>query len=153
MRKALLKAVLIACVTLFVTMPAMAALSPAFTTGEDWTRHMSEREKFMSILIPMSIFHEYGVPFRLSPDKYIAVIDNVIDANPQIENEDISNIFASTVYLYEPESRPAFDAMEMNFLRADYRPADVRLTLSLDGEAAPAPGNSADNSSEDTTSS
>lgn len=143
---------LLSAVLLFLLMiaPVQAALSPTFTTGEDWQRHMSEREKFMSILVPMSVFHQYGVPFRLSPDKYIGVIDNVISANPQIENEDIANIFASTVYLYEPESRPAFDAMEMNFLRGDFRADDLHLSLRPDGESAAQADNSNSSSDADT---
>lgn len=88
------------------------AASDAFTTGKDWTQKMSKGEKFISIYAPMILFHRYGVNFRKSPSEYSETIDKVLLENPYLEKEDVSNIFASTVYAYEPESRRAFMIMK-----------------------------------------
>lgn len=83
-----------------------------FTTGKDWTQRMSLREKFISIFAPSLLFHRYGVPLRRPINDYIRTIDKVLMENPYLEKEDVSNIFASTIYAYEPESRPALDSLE-----------------------------------------
>lgn len=90
--------------------PAFGA-SETFTTGKEWVEKMSRKEKFISLFAPMILFHRYGVPFRKTPDQYISQIDKVLLYNPYLEPEDMADIFASTVYAYEPESRPAFDAL------------------------------------------
>ncbi len=82
-----------------------------FTTGKDWSYRMSKREKFLAVFAPYILYHRYGIPFRKEPNAYILDIDRILVYNPYIENEDIANIFASTVYALEPESRPAFQAM------------------------------------------
>ncbi len=94
---------------------AQAAYTDKFTTGEDWVEKMSEREKFMSLLVPMILFHQYGVSFKRTPPEYVEAIDKVLLYNPYLEKEDVANIFASTVYTYEPESRPALEEMQSRF--------------------------------------
>ncbi len=83
-----------------------------FTTGKDWRQRMSLKEKFISIFAPSLLFHRYGVPLRRPINDYIQTIDKVLMENPYLEKEDVSNIFASTIYAYEPESRPALDSLE-----------------------------------------
>ena len=73
---------------------------------------MSKGEKFISVYAPMILFYRYGLNFRKSPGEYTETIDKVLLNNPYLEKEDIANIFASAVYAYEPESRPAFRAIE-----------------------------------------
>ncbi|MBI2095460.1 MAG: hypothetical protein HYT89_04785 [Candidatus Omnitrophica bacterium] len=92
-----------------------ASYADQFTTGEEWAEKMSEREKFMSLLVPMSLFNQYGVPFRRTPPEYVKAMDKVLLYNPYLEKEDVANIFASTVYAYEPESRPGFEWMLREF--------------------------------------
>ncbi len=108
---------------LLAAIPGFAA-SDSFSTGKDWNEKMSEKEKFISIVAPMVHFSHYGVPFEHTPPEYINAIDQVLLYNPYLENEDMTNIFASTVYAYEPESRPAFE----NLLReAEYRRTGLPL--------------------------
>ena len=106
-----------------------ARVSSSFSTGKDWKDHMTEDEKLMSLMAPMIIYHRYGVPFILTPEKYIPKIDKIILKNPDLGGEDVANIFASTVYAIEPESRHAWDALEEQFLRGDYTPGDLKLTI------------------------
>ena len=98
------------------------ASSETFTTGEDWNQKMSKGEKFISVYAPMILFHRYGINFRKTPAQYAATIDRVLLENPYLEKEDVVNIFASTVYTYEPESREAFDTMKTEFDRENLRP-------------------------------
>lgn len=86
-----------------------------FTTGGDWVQRMSSQEKFMTLIVPMNLFHRYGVSFRKSSTEYIRILDQVLLDNPYIENEDVANIFASFVYITEPESRPVFRLMQLRF--------------------------------------
>ena len=90
-----------------------------FVTGRDWVRRMSQREKFMSLLPPSLLFSEYDVHLRLGLPQYLLLIDRIMERNPRLENEDISNIFASTIYFFEPQNREALKTMEMNFLKGD----------------------------------
>ena len=83
---------------------------------------MSKGEKFISVYAPMILFHRYGVNFRKTPTEYAATIDRVLLENPYIEKEDVANIFASTVYTYEPESREAFAIMKTEFDQENLRP-------------------------------
>ena len=96
--------------------------SENFTDGKDWTQKMSKGEKFISVYAPMILFHRYGVNFRKTPAEYIETIEKVLINNPYLEKEDVSNIFASTIYAYEPESRPAFKLMEAEFAHQDFSP-------------------------------
>ena len=98
------------------------ASSETFTTGENWNKKMSKGEKFISVYAPMILFHRYGVNFRETPTEYAATIDRVLLENPYLEKEDIANIFASTVYTYEPESREAFDTMKNEFDQENLKP-------------------------------
>ena len=91
------------------------ANSESFTTGKEWVEKMSKGEKFISVYAPMILFHRYGINFRKTPQEYINTIDSVLLNNPYLEKEDVSNIFASTIYAYEPESRRAFQILEMQF--------------------------------------
>jgi hypothetical protein len=113
-----------------VSVSSHAATQPVFTTGAEWENRMSMKEKFMAVVTPMAVFNQYGVPFRHRPEQYIPAIDKLISINPQLEKEDISNILASTVYLFEPESRPYFDVIEMRFLKGDMELKPIRLLLS-----------------------
>ena len=96
--------------------------SDVFTTGKDWVDKMSKGEKFISVYAPMIIFHRYGVSFRKTPDEYIETMEKVLIDNPYLEKEDVSNIFVSMVYAYEPESRPVFRLMEAEFARQEFSP-------------------------------
>lgn len=89
-----------------------AAGEDTFTTGRDWVEKMSSKEKFISIVAPLILFTRYGVPFHHTPPEYIDMIDRILYYNPYLEHEDVANIFASTMYAYEPESRPALENME-----------------------------------------
>ena len=100
---------------------AGADTQETFTTGHEWTHQMSLREKFLSLLPPVFVMNAYDVRLRHSIPEYIHWIDAVLSRNPQLENEDVGNIFASTVFLYEPENRQALKTMEEDLLRGDYR--------------------------------
>lgn len=106
--------VLLTAIPLFLAVcPTFAqADSETFTTGKDWVQKMSVREKFLSLFAPTLLFHKYGVPLRRPINEYIPTIDKVLMENPYLEKEDVANIFASTVYAYEPESRQALDSLE-----------------------------------------
>lgn len=105
------------------------AYADNFTSGKEWTRKMSKGEKFISVYAPMILFHRYGVNFQKSPGEYAETIDKVLLNNPYLEKEDVANIFASTVYAYEPESRPAFRLMELEFANEGLQP---RLLIKAD---------------------
>ena len=98
------------------------AISETFTTGKDWTQKMSKGEKFISVYAPMILYHRYGINFRKTPNEYADTIDKVLLENPYLEKEDVANIFASTVFAYEPESRRAFLIMKTEFAHEDLQP-------------------------------
>ena len=50
----------------------------------------------------------------------------VLLKNPQLENEDVSNIFVSTVYLTEPQTREALKTMETDYLAGHYENKSYR---------------------------
>ncbi len=100
--------------------------SETFTTGKDWTQKMSKGEKFISVYAPMILFHRYGVNFRKTLGEYAETIDRILLENPYLEKEDVANIFASTVYTYELESRREFEIMKNEFANED-----LRLTLLI----------------------
>ncbi|OIO38742.1 MAG: hypothetical protein COT00_05390 [Candidatus Omnitrophica bacterium CG07_land_8_20_14_0_80_50_8] len=93
-----------------------------FTTGKDWIQKMSKGEKFISVYAPMILLHRYGINFRKTPNEYAQTLDRVLLENPYLEKEEAANIFASTVYAYEPESRPAFKIMQMEFEQENLKP-------------------------------
>ncbi|OIO37266.1 MAG: hypothetical protein AUJ72_04870 [Candidatus Omnitrophica bacterium CG1_02_46_14] len=97
--------------------------SDTFTSGKDWNEKMSKGEKFISVYAPMILFHRYGINFRKTPDEYAETLDQVLMENPYLEKEDVVNIFASTVYAYEPESRRAFVIMKMELANEYLKPA------------------------------
>ena len=114
---------LILCLTLGAAANTHAnSYSETFTTGKEWTEKMSKSEKFISVYAPMILFHRYGVNFRKTPNEYAETIDRVLLENPYLEKEDVANIFASTVYTYEPESRRAFAIMKMEFEQEGLKP-------------------------------
>ena len=96
--------------------------SDTFTTGKVWLQKMSKGEKFISVYAPMILFHRYGVNFQKTPNEYAETIDRILLENPYLEKEDVANIFASTVYTYEPESRRAFMIMKMEFDQEGLKP-------------------------------
>ena len=111
--------------------PALAYNSE-FVTGEDWSHRMSPREKFMSLVPPAILFSDYDVHLKLSLPQYIVLIDQVMERNPRLQSEEISNVFASTIYLLEPQNRPALDDMEARFLRGDFMPPSRPAHLDID---------------------
>lgn len=74
----------------------------------------------MSLIPPSILFGEYNVHLRLALPQYIQLIDQVILLNPQLEEEEVSSLFASAVYLFEPENRPGLKEMELDYLRGDF---------------------------------
>ncbi len=120
---------------LTATVGVCAESKTTFTTGRDWTEKMSPLEKFMSVAVPMSVLQQYGVRFRHVPIEYIPTIDKVIRNNPNLFDEDVSSVFASAVYMMEPESRPAFEELETRFLRGDFESQPVRLLIPSVKEA------------------
>ena len=117
---------------LTVVCPARAEYDGTLSTGKDWLKHMSPKEKFVSLVPPTLLFTEYDVHLRHSLPQFIQWMDNILLRNPQLEKEDVNNIFASTIYLLEPENREALKTMESDFLRGDYETGRVqapRLTI------------------------
>ena len=98
---------------------AGAGYEENFSTGKDWVERMSPHEKYISLLPPTLLFAQYDVRLRHSLPEYIGLIDRILHNNPQLENEDVGNIFSSAVYLFEPENREPLKTMEMNFLRGE----------------------------------
>ncbi len=124
-----------ACLAAAALLLAFAAVGGAkeletFTTGKDWTEKMSSGEKLISLVAPTMLFQRTHVPLRLKLPEYIPILDKVILFNPQLEKEDVANIFASTVYKFEPESRPYLEWMETAFLRG-HLSGDPRFTPRL----------------------
>jgi hypothetical protein len=118
----------------FLTSPAQADYQEVFVSGREWVKQMSPREKFMSLLPPSFLFSAYDVRLRHSLPQYIHWIDAILERNPELQNEEIGNVFASTVFLLEPENREALSAMEGNFLRGDYQTSGYsipRLSIEL----------------------
>jgi hypothetical protein len=122
-------------VCLVFSVPAVGAENgpdEPFVTGKEWLEEMSPREKFMSLIPPALLFSEYEVDLRLSLPQYIYLVDRALERNPEFEHEDITNIFASTVYVFEPQNRLALKRMETSFLRGELDPIPVsvpRLTV------------------------
>lgn len=119
--------------------PAQAETMPDntadFVTGEDWVRHMSRQEKMMALIHPAFVLADYDVRLRISLPQYVFLMDRVVENNPVLEREEVSNIFASTIYLFEPENRLKLKNLEMNFLRGDLEAKAVttpRLTVVED---------------------
>ena len=84
-----------------------------FTTGKDWEERMSPGEKVIAIAAPTVFLHQQGVPLRRPISEYIPTMNQVVVNNPYLEDEDVANIFISTVYAYELESRSPLDALEI----------------------------------------
>jgi hypothetical protein len=123
----------LALLTALCQTPGHADYQDAFVSGREWTQQMSAREKFMSLLPPAFLFSAYEVRLRHSLPQYIGWIDAILEKNPELQDEEIGNVFASTVFLLEPENREALSAMETDFLRGDYetRVALPRLSIEL----------------------
>ena len=103
-----------------------------FTSGESWVKRMSTREKYMSLIPPAIVFSDYDVHLKLNLPRYIFLIDRIMERNPRLADEEIANIFASTIYLFEPENRHALKTMEVNFLQGDFESKPLgrpRLTV------------------------
>ena len=84
----------------------------SFSTGKDWQNNMSDGEKLIALVAPTMLFQNYHVPLQKSLLEYIVAINRILVYNPYLENEEVSNIFASAVYAYEPQSRPALENLE-----------------------------------------
>ena len=121
------------CLMSPVAAKAASSADDTFTTGRDWVQHMTKREKFISLLPPTLVFSRHDVEPHHTIPEYIYWIDKILLKNPQLEKEDVGNIFASTVYLVEPENRDALKNMEAGFLRGDYEDRSTRWPrLSID---------------------
>ena len=116
-RNVLLVATLVTVLSVLGSCSPSHAYAETFVTGRDWVQKMSIKEKFMALVVPMNLFHRYGVDFRKTPPEYIRIMDNVLFNNPYIESEDVANILASIVYFTEPESRAVFRLMQFRFQR------------------------------------
>ena len=117
---------------LILTPLQASAYNQDLATGQDWTERMSQKEKFMSLVPPAILFSEYDVHLKLRLPKYIYLIDRIMERNPRLQDEGIASIFASTIYLFEPENRQNLRNMEINFLPGNYNspPAtEPRLTI------------------------
>lgn len=106
---------LLVSIFLFSSQIVSAAEDVAFVTGKEWLEKMSVREKLLSLIPPTLLMHRYGVSMRYPAEGYIETMDKVLEQNPEISQEDVSNIYVSTLYTYEPESRDALDNMEREF--------------------------------------
>ena len=106
-----------ALLTLLAVLCLGADYSDTFTTGKDWEERMTLKQKIIAIVAQSVLFHKYNVPMRKTLVDYVPEIDRVLLENPYLEKEDVANIFASTLYAYEPRSRPALDWMLMEFAR------------------------------------
>ena len=95
-----------------------------FITGEDWLERLTLKQKFMSLYAPAVLFRKYHVPLRRPLEEYIPALDRILVENPYLEKEDVANIFASTVYTYEPESRSAIEWMASEFAPHDINYAE-----------------------------
>lgn len=131
------KGVLGAVLVMTLCSPVLAKDSQeAFSSGKDWSEGMTQNEKLMSLIPPSLLFYRYHVPLRRELPEYIPMIDHVLSANPELANEEVTNIFASAVYVYEPESRDALRMMELEFLKGGYDAtplAPPRLEIRPDG--------------------
>ena len=114
-----MKKILAALIFMGALTASCLAYDNDLTTGKDWVERMSQREKFMSLIPPALLFSEYNVHLRLSLPQYLLLIDRVMERNPKLESEGLSNIFASTIYFFEPQNREALKTMELNFLRGN----------------------------------
>lgn len=90
---------------------AQALEEGVFVSGKEWIRQMSPKEKLMSLLPPMALYHKFGIRFQRSVFEYIETLDSELAGNPVLANEDVANIFASTVYHLEPENRLPLERM------------------------------------------
>ena len=101
------------------------AQSSSFSTGQEWQKKMSPLEKIIAIIKPYLMLQRYGVPVKNTPEQYVQKIDRILLYNPQLGDEEVSNILVSTIYAYEPETRPTLDALESEFLRINVKDSDV----------------------------
>ena len=92
---------------------ALSALedTASFVSGKEWMIRMTPKEKMMSLLPPMALYHKFGVKFQKTIFEYIDALDEELASHPLLEGEDVANIFASTIYAGEPENRPPLDRM------------------------------------------
>ena len=111
---------------MLVSRAATADTEEAFATGKDWSKHMSAREKYIALLPPTMVLEDYDVHLKLGLPQYVTLIDAILLRNPQLEKEDVGNIFVSTVYLVEPQNREALKAMEMDYLSGNYENKSYR---------------------------
>lgn len=134
--KHLLKLTSIAALLVMMTQPIVLAQDTVFTTGSDWVEKMSVREKLMSLIPPTLLMRRFGITTRYAGEEYVDAIDKLLEYHPELLNEDVSNIYVSTVYVVEPETRPALEAMERELRyrdsghNPDYFP---RLLIRRDG--------------------
>lgn len=97
----------------------------SFTTGHEWQKKMSPLEKVISIIKPYLTLQRYGVPIKNTPQSYVEKIDRILLYNPQLDDEDVSNILVSAIYTYEPQTRPTLEALETELLRIHVKDSDI----------------------------
>lgn len=90
---------------------AGTATAEPFTTGSDWVKSMSPGEKLISLIAPYMLMENHRIPMKKPITEYVSAVDKVLFAYPHLQSEDIANVFASTVYAYEPQCRNALEAM------------------------------------------
>ena len=66
------------------------------------------------------VMEDYDVHLKRGLPQYITLIDAILLKNPELEKEDVGNIFVSSVYLVEPQNREALRTMEMDYLSGNY---------------------------------
>lgn len=96
---------LMVLLTISLLTPSQKIHAAEFVTGQDWVTKMNEKEKFISIVASMVLYTQYGIPMKFSPPDYVEKIDQILAYNPYLKNEDIANILAAAIYVYEPDSR------------------------------------------------
>lgn len=94
-----------------LAVPAHGLDEAVFVSGREWIRQMTPKEKMMSLLPPMALYHKFGVRFHKTVFEYIDTMDTELAGNPLLEKEDVANLFASTVYALEPENRLPLERM------------------------------------------
>lgn len=102
---------------------------------------MNFREKFMALLPPRLLLEDYDIRLLHSLPEYIQVIDKILKFNPELQEEDVTNIFASAVYRFEPQARVQLKSMEFQFLQGDLEIKPLhgpRLTYNESRELGPA---------------
>jgi hypothetical protein len=106
--------------SLLASAPAAQAIPAPYSdySGHQWLQ-MTDNEKMHCILASIILLDGFRVPMTQSPQDYMGLIDRILAENPQLMREDILNIFASTVFRYEPPARQPLAEMLMTLRAAE----------------------------------